>query len=245
MTLGSLASPQVLTTDSRGIALANGTSYSVVVRAVNAVGNGADSAAATATPSGLPAQPIGTWSPGDGSVIFTLNSAPNTGSTSNNGSSISSYQYSTDGGSTWATAAWVSNSTIVTVPGLVNGQQIAQIQLRAVNGNGFSTSTTAQSVTPGSAAPAPSLSVLGGSRTLTVTITPTGTGGYPINHYEWKFHTGSTWTSIGLNQQFSVNTQDGSSAPPTRLLNSFRICTPSQTNTGCSCQDRRCPSPHR
>ena len=121
-TLGSTASPLVITTLSTDgtTSLANGTTYAVAIRAVNDAGNGSASATVTATPLTLATVPTGlSATPGDQSVVLSW-----TAPSSNGGAAISNYviEYSSNAGSTWTTFAHTaSSSTSITVTGLTNG----------------------------------------------------------------------------------------------------------------------------
>jgi len=126
--------------------LTNGTTYSVLLRAVNAVGSGASSDAVSVTPVTTPAAPtalVATAGSASASIAFTAGS--------DGGSAITKYQYSTNNGTTWAdTDAGISSP--VTISGLTNGTAYS-IKLRAVNAAGNGTaSSPAVSVTPTTAA---------------------------------------------------------------------------------------------
>jgi len=126
--------------------LTNGTTYSVLLRAVNAVGNGASSAAVSVTPVTTPAAPtalVATAGNASASIAFTAGS--------DGGSAITKYQYSTNNGTTWADTD-AGTSSPVTISGLTNGTAYS-IKLRAVNAAGNGTaSSPAVSVTPTTAA---------------------------------------------------------------------------------------------
>ena len=77
-------------------ALSNGTSYTVLIRAVNGIPTGVASNAVTAIPGTPTAPNITSITPGTRSLTVAFD-AP----TSNNGSAITNYQYSTNGGTNW------------------------------------------------------------------------------------------------------------------------------------------------
>ena len=123
--------------------LTNGTEYSVQLRAVNSVGSGAASASTLATPVTLPGEPdISLAHPiSDGAVIYF------TEPTSNGGSHVTAYEYSTDGGSTWVRPAASVTSSPLVITALTNGTEYS-VRLRAVNGVGFGIASSVVKVTP-------------------------------------------------------------------------------------------------
>ncbi len=127
--------------------LTNGTSYDVVLRAVNAAGEGTATSSISATPRTTPSAPTSlVATPGDGSasVAFTAGS--------DGGSAITKYQFSTDGGTNWTDA--VGTTSPVTIPSLSNYTTYS-LTLRAVNivGRG-AVSAAPVSVTPSATGPA-------------------------------------------------------------------------------------------
>ncbi len=126
--------------------LTNGTTYKVKLRAVNTSGDGAASSAVSVTPRTTPAAPTSlVVTPGDSSVSVAF-TAGATG-----GAAISKYEFSTDGGTTWADA--VGTTSPVTVNGLTNYTAYT-IKLRAVNIAGNSDPSDASaSVTPAQSGP--------------------------------------------------------------------------------------------
>lgn len=181
--------------------LTNGTTYNVKIRAVNAVGDGAESTASSGTPRTIPSAPTITGiTPGNQqlSVAFTAGS--------DGGSAITTYQYSTDGGTTWRTRASGTTASPLVIStlstdgttALTNGVSY-DIQIRAVNAAGDGTASSTSSATPvaptsptlnpvtlaaalssayGTASAGVSFAV-GGSN-LTTTITATPQSGYEI-----------------------------------------------------------------
>ena len=144
---------------------------------------------AYATP-GAPS--ITSITPGDGqlSVAFAAGS--------DGGSAITNYEYSINGGSTWATRQTGTTGSPIVITGLTNGNSY-NVQIRAVNaiGSGAATATsvgtpTAAAVVPG----APSItSVTRGDSQLTVAFTAGSDGGSVITNYEYSTDAGSTWTT--------------------------------------------------
>jgi predicted RNA-binding protein with TRAM domain len=160
---GTTASPLIISTLSTdgSTALTNGTSYNIQIRAVNAVGDGTATASTAGTPRTTPSAPTITGiTPGNQqlSVAFTAGS--------DGGSSITTYKYSTNGGTNWqtrsagTTASPLVISTLSTdgTTALTNGVSY-DIQIRAVNSAGDGTATTTTQGTP-SAPVSPTLNVV-------------------------------------------------------------------------------------
>lgn len=133
---GTTVSPILVT------GLTNGTTYQVVIRAVNAVpGSGVVSNMSSGTPATTPSAPTITGiTPGDTtlSVAFT---AP----TTNGGATITGYEVSTNNGVSFMSAG--TTTSPLTLSGLSNGTTY-QVVIRAVNSRGSGTSSTAVSGTP-------------------------------------------------------------------------------------------------
>lgn len=121
--------------------LINGTEYSVMLRAVNSAGDGANSNTVSGTPATTSSAPTVTAvAPGDAqlSVSFT---AP----ASNGGSVITGYKYSTDDGANWSTSSVRSSPFAIT--GLSNGTSY-DVKLRAVNTKGDGLASNRVAATP-------------------------------------------------------------------------------------------------
>ncbi len=95
--------------------------------------------AATATTPSAPTITSVSVANGSASVNFT---APS----SNGGSAITNYEYSTDGGTTWITLSPASTSSPVVIPGISNTN--FSIKLRAVNSIGSGTASATYANTP-------------------------------------------------------------------------------------------------
>jgi uncharacterized protein YkwD len=179
------------TTWERGCVIAgltNGVSYTFTVRAVNSVGAGplsAPSAPATPTSStvttpGAPTALVATAGDRQASVAFTPPA-------STGGAAITTYQYSTDNGSTWTARTPPGPASPVTIAGLTNGVTY-QLKLRAVNTAGPGVPSAGVAVTPEApvtvpAAPARVSGVPGaGQVTVAWTVPPTN-GGSAITGY--------------------------------------------------------------
>ncbi|MCU1533836.1 MAG: fibronectin type protein, partial [Glaciihabitans sp.] len=187
---GTTESPLVITTLSGDgtTTLVNGTTYSVEVRAVNAVGAG--------TSSGV-AEGIARTSP-DAPSLTTVDSLPKAlrvdfASASNGGSPITSYQYRLNGG-TWTNTG--SMSTEFTIGALADGTSYA-VEVRAVNAVGASSASSPLTATPASQ-PGRALvgSLTASDRSLSVSVSVTSTGGSPITAWEYTTDAGASWASL-------------------------------------------------
>ncbi|MFI5496817.1 fibronectin type III domain-containing protein [Actinoplanes sp. NPDC051859] len=178
--------------------LTNTTTYQVKVRAVNSVGDGAASTASPVTPAAqVPGAPTGlSTTPGNTSATLTF-----TPPVDNGGSSITSYEVSTDNGANWATIATSpagGGTRTATVTSLTNTTTY-QVKVRARNSVGPGAESTASPVTPGSVAPdAPTgLSTTPGNGSAALVFTPpVNDGGSAITSYEVSTDNGVNWTTI-------------------------------------------------
>lgn len=119
--------------------LTKGTEYSVLLRAINTVGNGASSAALVFTTDSEPDAPTAlVATPGDttASIAFTPGAA--------NGAAITDYEYRVGAGA-WTTGATASSPVVVT--GLTNDVEVS-ITLRGVNAVGAGVASDPVLVTP-------------------------------------------------------------------------------------------------
>ncbi|NBW92416.1 MAG: hypothetical protein EBR53_08205, partial [Actinobacteria bacterium] len=198
-TVGSTSSPLVITALSTNgtTALANGTTYSVKLRAVNSAGTGSASSSVTATPTTVPGAPTSVLStPGSSSIDLEW-----TAPTSNGGAAISDYviEFSTNGGSTWTTFNdGTSSATTASVTGLTNGTQyIFRVSAQNSVGTGVASSWTT-SVAPRTAPGTPSnLSLTPGASSIAASWTAPSSGGSTITDYIVEYSTnGSTWTTF-------------------------------------------------
>jgi PKD repeat protein len=118
--------------------LANGTDYSVTLRAVTVAGGGAASGAADGTPRTIAEQPtLDSVAAGDHSLVVEFTPPSDDG-----GSAIAGYRYSVDGGVTWSASVVATTASPLTIYGLENGQAYL-VALRAVSdaGDGGASST--------------------------------------------------------------------------------------------------------
>ena len=158
--------------------LTNGTSYSFAVTATNAVGTGAASAPASATPATVPGAPTGlTATAGNGQVALTW-----TAPSSDGGSPVTGYTATASPGGTTCS---VGGSTLgCTITGLTNGTTYS-FTVRATNAVGTGPASAPASVTPGTLPGAPTgLTATAGNGQVALAWTaPSSTGGSPITGY--------------------------------------------------------------
>lgn len=136
----STTSPLVITTLSSGGSPANGTAYSVQIRARNTVGAGTATASVSATPRTVPDAPTSvTAEAGEGQASVSWTAPANDG-----GDPITSYTVTASPGGATASGA----SSPITVTGLSNGTAYT-FTVTATNGAGPGAASTASSaVTP-------------------------------------------------------------------------------------------------
>ncbi|MBU3664273.1 MAG: fibronectin type III domain-containing protein [Chthoniobacterales bacterium] len=176
--------------------LVNGTTYPVQIRAVNTAGSGAASATVNGTPTATPA-PVPPGAPTITSIIpgnqrLTVSfTAPS----SDGGSAITNYEYSTDGGTTWNRRSPASTSSPISITGLANGTTYA-VCIRALNSAGYGAASNAVNGTPVPDTPSePTItSILPGNQQLSVVFTaPVYDGGAPVTNYEYSTDNGASW----------------------------------------------------
>lgn len=130
------SSPIVLT------GLTNGTTYSVILRAINVIGSSPNSNTVSGTPVAVPDAPtLQAVLPANGSAYVYFRAG------ADNGFSITNYEVSLDSGSTWTALSPADLATPVQITGLTNNNATT-IQLRAVNVNGPSVASNSLSTTP-------------------------------------------------------------------------------------------------
>jgi Tfp pilus assembly protein FimT len=171
--------------------LTNGTTYQVVIKAVNSQGAGSTSAVVEATAYTTPCAPtISSVTPGLGQLTVAFSTPSCTG-----GKPLTNYEYSTDNGSTFSALSPASTSSPFVITGLQNGATY-QVKLRAVNIAGAGTSSAASSGTPYTVPGAPSItSITPGNGQLSVAFSaPASNGGAAISNYQYSTD-GTTWTT--------------------------------------------------
>jgi subtilisin family serine protease len=197
---GTTASPIVIT------GLTNGNTYLVSIRAVSLVGDGAASTAVSATiPTPVaPSAPTGiiiTPSSGRLSVAFTAGSAGT--------SPITTYKYSVDGGTNWATRQTGTTASPIVITGLTNGSSYL-VSIRAVSLAGDGAASTAVSATIPTAPATPTIgtATANAGRTATVRWTLGANGGSAItSHIVTAYLNGSATVarSVTVNGATSVS----------------------------------------
>lgn len=168
--------------------LTNGRSYSIKIRAVSSIGDGAASGASSGTPTTVPAAPsISAIGLDTGAVSVSFEAG------ANGGSPITNYQYSINNGSTWSTRSPVSTASPLSISGLTGGVEYP-IRLRAVNLAGAGTQSNASIVTVKGAPGAPSISaIVAGDKRLSVYIDQGPNGGSSVSMYQYSTDDGVTW----------------------------------------------------
>ena len=126
--------------------LTNGNSYSIRIRAINEVGASCASSALTVTPA------VGTVPDAPTNLVVTpLNTGGMiqfTAPANDGGSSITNYEYSTDGGSTWNTPSSAVTSSPVIISSGLNNCTSYQVKIRAVNASGSGAISNAVTLIP-------------------------------------------------------------------------------------------------
>ena len=176
--------------------LAEGTAYSVTLRASNSAGASAASTAVSATTgTNPPAQTTGLLASVSGTTLSLTWDDPSD-------STITGYQYRTKAGTaaygSWATITGSGASTTSTdITGLSNST-IYSVQVRAVNGGGNGTASTA--VTGLLTVPATPTGLSGSTTTTSVTLTWTDPSDSTITGYAYRYRESGgnygSWTTV-------------------------------------------------
>ena len=189
-------------------ALLNGTTYSILIRAVTAIGDGVASNAVNGTTRAVPSAPTALVNtPGNQqlTIAFTAGSP--------GGSTITNYKYSTDGGATFrafspsllVTPAVITKLSSDGTTNLTN-QTYYPVVLLAVNAQGDGTPSAILNATTNNVPPAPvSLSYTPGNTTITIAFTQPGTGGtgLTISNYSYSLN-GGAYTSFGTANPYTI-----------------------------------------
>ena len=181
--------------------LTNSTSYVLQLKATNALGTSAASAATTISTLSIPPAPTNlSYTPSKPSGVVTLTVYFLQGG--NGGSAITNYQYSTDNGATFRSAGTSASPVTITklsVDGTTNlsVQTTYQVKLRAQNAIGNGTASATLDARTSDVPPAPtSLSyTVTGSGSVSVTFQQPGDGGSPITNYQYSLDGGSSFTA--------------------------------------------------
>ena len=176
--------------------LTNGTPYDVTVRALNVVGDGAASGSITRTPRTTPGQPtIPSVTRGNQSLTVAVDDS------SNGGSTITSWEYSTDSGVTWFAAAATTSPLVITtlstdgLTAIANGTSYP-VAVRAVNAAGASAPSATTGVGPSTTPVAPAVALVAQNQALQVAFTVADNGGSPVSAIEYQLNNG-TWVDAG------------------------------------------------
>jgi len=191
--------------------LANGTTYSVELRALNTDGAGPGSVYEVGVTLTAPQGPSITHiTPGDSTLQITY--APYT-SANDGGSPISGIDYSLDGGATWVNAGTLSDP--FTISSLTNGTAYNVI-LRADNGVGSSASSTPASATPRTIPDAPTQVV--------------ATGGPSLAHVSWSTPASNGGATVLSYTASAFSTSSGGSAIATCTTSALSCVVAGLTN---------------
>ena len=231
---GTTASPIVISTlSSNGTTvLTNGTTYSIQLKAVNAIGDGAATSSATGKPASVPAAPASNGMTAlNASLSVVITHYGNSG-----GSAITSWKYSTDGGVTFRTRTDGGTTSQTLVIAYLSSDGVTplendtaySIQTKAVNAIGDSSATTSTSATPSAA-----LWGAGGNTVVDLNWTgPASFGGAAITDYviQYSSNSGSTWST------FADGTSTTTKSTVTGLTNDtsylFGVAAVSSAGTG-------------
>lgn len=179
------SSPVVIT------GLTNGTTYSITLKAANAIGTSVASTSVSGTPATVPDAPV-IVSASNGNSSTTINFTQG----SNGGSPILNYYYSTDDGVSFQELSPEDAVSPVTITGLTNGTTY-QIRLRAINLVGLSNVSNDISVTPFGVPAAPtSLVATPGSQEVSIAFTQGSDGGSPITNYYYSTDNGASFYTL-------------------------------------------------
>jgi hypothetical protein len=173
--------------------LTNGQSYEVRIIAVNAVGTGELSNMVLATPATTPSAPTIT-SITSGDQQLTVNfTAP----TSDGGSAITNYIYSTNGGTSFTPFSPADTTSPVVITGLTNGTSYSVV-IRAVNSINPGAQSNAISATP--SAPTP------GDDLIIASLTTSLSAYNSANIGDWVSITSTEWNNLKTNVTGTVTT---------------------------------------
>jgi titin len=190
--------------------LTNGTAYTFKVKATNAAGSGADSAASSAvTPRSLPSAPTNvSGTPGNGQVDLTW-----TAPTSNGGSAITGYRVTPYIGATAQTPVpFGSTATSQTITGLTNGSAYTFTVAATTAAGTGADSPASSAITPRTVPGAPTgVSGTPGNTQVDLTWTaPASTGGSAIAGYAVTPFIGATaQTPVVFNSTATAQTITG------------------------------------
>lgn len=158
-----------------------------------------DNISVTSTAQPTPSAPtISNITPGNTqlSVAFT---APS----SDGGSAITNYEYSTNGGTSFTACSPAQTTSPIVITGLTNGTPY-NVQLRAVNANGSGTATSSTAATPYTTPSAPTMgTITPGNGQISVAFTAGSNGGSAITNYKYSTNGGTSFTACSPAQTTS------------------------------------------
>jgi outer membrane protein OmpA-like peptidoglycan-associated protein len=176
--------------------LTNGTPYSIRVRAVNAVGNGAASDAASVTPAGTPSAPLSIRTSVHGTSVAITWQAP----ASDGGSPVIGYLVTAGSvGATCSTTGATSCSITGLAPRTSYTFHVAAVNTRSGwSGTGMgATGDSAPTMVIARPATPTALTGRGRDRKLIVTWTaPVNPGSSKVSAYQLSINRGRTWTTV-------------------------------------------------
>jgi len=170
--------------------LTQGTTYSTVIRAVNSVGAGYVSSPIDIKAGTTPQAPTITAVSSNLPTLQVSFTAPVDGG----GYTINNYQYSIDGGNTYATLSPANNISPLTITNVTVGNSYT-VKLKAVNALGVGLASNGITGKAISAPSAPTItSVVAINTQLAINFTqPASDGGSTITNYEYSLDNGLTY----------------------------------------------------
>ena len=207
--------------------LVNGTTYYLRVAAVNAVGAGAWSTPAVATPFTSPDAPSIVLTPGDGMITVAITPG------FDGGSAVTAYEYRLGAEGTWKSTGSLAASVVVA--GLVNGTEYDGY-IRSVNAAGPSAPSVVASATPRTVPSAPAISAVAlDTGAVSVSFSVGSDGGSPLTNVEYSIDLGDTWVTRNPESSTSPLTIGGLTGGVTypiavRVVNAAGFSAPSNTS---------------
>lgn len=207
-------SPLVLTNDSQGNALVNGTQYVVTIRAVNIVGSGIPSNTVNSTPGGAV---VTTDAPTNLSYVAGNNSVTVNFTPPNITATITNYRYSLNGGAAYIEflpASGAVNSLVIAQDhdgnALINGARysvtISAISTADSGEKTYYADSNSLIVTPSTIASAPlNVTAVSIDTGLIVSFdTPVNNGGYLISSYKYSLNSAAYVSTNSTNNQITI-----------------------------------------
>jgi hypothetical protein len=173
--------------------LSNGTAYGVMLRADNAIGNGAASVPASTTPRTVPGAPLSVAAVSNSASANVSWSAPS----STGGSPVTGYTataYATSTSTAAVSSCTTVGATLCTIPSLSNGTAY-YVEVTASNAAGTGmASAPRELVTPLARPAAPTLGALTmGDGTISAPFTAGSAGDRAITGYQYSVDGGLSW----------------------------------------------------